>query len=194
MRPIRQRITGLTAKDYPWIQMDYIQSTFNAALAAIPDVLSAGGTTAYQGQYTLDDQSAKRPVSVTQTASTTATIVDPLHGMAVGDSVTLAGTGSGAGSGASIDGQYDVVSVIDVNTYTITTLVNQTSSFNNGPYTIQQRIAGNITGLNSSTGTRTAVALGVAAAVVAPVTAVRLKCTVINGGGGIDFLVVQGAG
>jgi hypothetical protein len=121
----------------PWVKHDYYQDPFDVSLAVFFDT-ALEATLAVQ--YVLDDQSqtSQRPVTWSQT-TTTITVTDygpttinggpsnagwggPFgHGLLAGDMVQLAGTQAG------IDGLYNVASVTNAHTYTLTTTVSQTS-------------------------------------------------------------------
>lgn len=123
----------------PWIKHDYYQTPFNVTLAAYFDSVLAA---TMEVQYAADDQSetSERQVTVSQAASTTATVTDygpytingapanaawggPFgHGLLTGDQVWLNGTQAGIDSGL----QSYSVTVTGVNTYTVVTPVNQT--------------------------------------------------------------------
>lgn len=116
----------------PWIKHDYYQTPFNVDLAVYFDsVLSA--TLAVQVVADDQSQTSERLVTVSQAASTTATITDngpPLpggpygHGLLSGDIAFL--VGSQVGIDSPLTGY--VVTVTGVNTYTVVTPVNQTIS------------------------------------------------------------------
>jgi hypothetical protein len=118
--------------------LSYNVLSFNALCAGI----AWGGAVTWELQYTLDDVVFERPVrSATQTATTitindlggpapNTTLTGPGgmygHGMAVGDCVILKGFGSG------MDGTYDIASVTDNYTYTVTSTVSQSASAASG--------------------------------------------------------------
>jgi hypothetical protein len=119
-----------------WIRHDYYQSPFCVSLGVFFDEALAATLSV---QYALDDSSegGTRPVAVSQ-STTVITVTDygkqvitglnPSalatlgHGLAVGDWVSLFGTGLG------IDGEYDVASVTDAHTYTLTSAVSQSGN------------------------------------------------------------------
>jgi len=137
---IQQVAVALTGANQfsPWIKHSYLQTPFNVTLATYFDEALAA---TLEVQYVVDDQSntSERPVSISQSASTTATITDygPTdinggaanaaniawgHGLNTGDVVFLAGSQAGIDSGT----QGYIVTVTGQNTYTVVTPVNQT--------------------------------------------------------------------
>jgi hypothetical protein len=180
----------------PWIKHDYYQTPFNVSLAAFYDSVLAASL---EVQTVYDDQSqtSERAVTVVQAGSTTATITDygpntingglaasgtwggPFgHGLQTGDVVFLVGTQNGADSGF---GGY-TVTVTGVNTYTVTTLVSQTS-------TVQARV----------TSARVIVPTGGAAftartvvSLTSPAWMSRLYCTAFTTGGKAYLVATQG--
>jgi hypothetical protein len=174
------------------IPVDYMQPTFNIAVAVIPSAAASG--LSCSGQYTMDDQSIKRQVTWSQTG-TTVTITDGIqpygkgssqlptqqnpHGLVTGDTVSIEGTGSGGGT--SFDGNY-AVTVTSATQYTITVTPNQTASGVSD--VIPQRWV-------TSTIVPAATAARLYANQTQPITAWRFVVAALTGGS-VDFLVLQG--
>jgi hypothetical protein len=125
------RITqqGLSAVGVaPWIPHDTYQTPPAITLAGF---VSSGANLTWGVQFTCDDVSpnAARLVLLSQT-TTVITITDNGydgngHGLSVGDSVTIQGSGY-----ANIDGSYSVTSVTSASVYTLTSLVSQSANSN----------------------------------------------------------------
>jgi hypothetical protein len=114
--------------------LSYNVLSFNATIAGI----SWGGAVTWDLQFTLDDIIFERPVRNASQAGTTITVNDLGgtatnstqygpgglygHGMAVGDCVILKGFGS------NMDGTYDIASVPNALSYTVTSDVTQTAT------------------------------------------------------------------
>ena len=127
---MRPTFVQLGAVGYtPWVPVDRMQLAFAVSCAV---TLSSGAVLTYTLQHTFDDSVTEqsRPVSVVQSASTTATItdagppgnIDNGHGLSTGDSVTLDSTQTG------IDGTYGSVTVVSATQYTVVTTINQTAT------------------------------------------------------------------
>ncbi len=181
MRIVRQLYTALAAGFSPWVMVNYLQPTFNVAMAVLPSADATGAS--FQVQYTMDDLSVLRPVQLSQ-ATTVISVTDPLHGLSTGDSVTLQATGTGQSSGpVSIDGTYQIASIVDANNYTVTGGTSQTVS-SRGALSTPQRVF-------PFTGIPAASAARIANNLLQPCTAVRLDVAALTGGH-LDFLVIQG--
>jgi hypothetical protein len=181
------------------VPVNYMQPTFNVALAVIPSAaLVAAATLSCSAQYTMDDQSIKRQVNWSQ-VGTTVTITDGIqsfgqnsnlatqqnpHGLVTGDTVSIEGTGSGQAAGfVSFDGNYSVT-VLNPTQYTITVTPSQTA--NGDARVIPQRwVTSTIIPL--ATATRTY------ANTTQPATAFRLVVAAASVPS-VDFIVLQGIG
>jgi hypothetical protein len=97
----------------PWIPVNRYQVPFGVSLFGLP---SSGASVTWKVQHTADrlDSDAERPISISR-AGTVATVTDPAHGLSVGDSVIIMGSGS-----SNLDGTQAVASIVDANTYTYT--------------------------------------------------------------------------
>lgn len=178
MHPITQR---LSAAGYtPWVPINRLQTSFNVGLAV---VLSSGASLTYSVEYTLDDP--RNPANLTQQftlsrTTTVLTVVKALHALSVGDWVNLYGNG-----GAPLDGEFQVASVVDANTFTVT-VANSGRSAGNGVgwlqtmrvYTHASLVALTASGSGSFT---------------SPIFATRLHVSTY-GSGTADFDVLQGRG
>ena len=196
MRIAKQTYVTLAAGFGPWIPLNYMQATFNVALAVLPSSLATGAS--FSVQYTMDDQSVggahQRPVTYTQAAQT-VTITDGLfqpnpgfpqtaNGFSVGDSVTLTETGTSvAGGFTNFDGSYQIASIISANQYTVTVTPSQTVA-NGVAKAIQARVF-------TSTGIPAASAARIQTNLTNPCTAVRLAVAALTAGT-LDFIVIQG--
>jgi hypothetical protein len=109
MRPIYGRLTA--AGNGPWIPVNRLQADFKLALAGSID---SGSVLEWEVQHTLSDLSAERNVVITR-VTTTATVADTAHGLKVGDSVIIRGSGD-----ANLNGTYAVASVVNADSYTYT--------------------------------------------------------------------------
>ena len=170
------RSTYTTTGFQPWITINYLQATFNVNIAIIP---SSAATISVTVQYTLDDPSLSRNVTVSQAGSTTATITDANHGLSVADSVDLMQTGRG------IDGQYQVATVVSANQYTVTVPLSLT-------YTEFGAQATSFRVYNAASPLVTAAAR-VVGNLAAPITMVRANIITLTGGT-VDLVTVQGMG
>lgn len=111
MLPAQIRLTAVGPSN--WIPVNRLQSKFNLALAGWID---DGSTLTWEVQHTLSglDSSRERQVTISR-STTTATVTDPNHGLDVGDSVIVEGSGT-----SNLDGTREVVSIVDANSYTYT--------------------------------------------------------------------------
>lgn len=109
MRPVNVKIAALGSS--PWVTVNQLQLAFGIGLAVS---LTSGASLTYTVQHTFDDPTARRQVLISRTL-TTVTVTDTAHGLSVGDSVVITGSGFTGG-----DGTYDVASVVDANNYTYT--------------------------------------------------------------------------
>lgn len=112
MRPIR--VGPLSANgNSVWIPVNRLQPQFKVSVFGLP---SSGAVLTWKVQHTPDDLSvdAERQVSIAR-AGTVATVTDTAHGLSVGDSIIVMGSGS-----TNLDGTYDVATVVDANSYTYT--------------------------------------------------------------------------
>lgn len=124
MRPIRLSVGA--AGSSVWCPLDSRSSPFEVGLGFVP---ASGATLTAKVQHTFDSPYRTHAVSVSR-SGVTATVVDTGldglgHGLSVGDSVFIEKSGS-----STLDGTFDVASVIDANTYTYTVA-------NSGPTTDQ---------------------------------------------------------
>lgn len=178
MHPITLR---LTAAGYtPWVPINRLQTSFNVGLAV---VLSSGASLTYSVEYTLDDP--RNPANLTQQftlsrTTTVLTVVKALHALSVGDWVNLYGNG-----GAPLDGEFQVASVVDANTFTVT-VANSGLSAGNGVGWLQTMRATSLAAMAAKTAT-------VASSLTFPVIATRLHVSTY-GSGTADFNVIQGRG
>lgn len=117
-----------------WVPHDIYQTPFNTTLAL---VFSNGSTVNATVQYTLDDigpNARRAPVSISQTTTviTVTDLGDPNaqfpggaqiagHNLLIGDYVQLIETGIG------IDGDYQVTTVPNATTYTLTSSISQSA-------------------------------------------------------------------
>jgi hypothetical protein len=136
MRPVSQVVAAAVAG--PWIPIDYIESWFGVSLFVTLSEDASGIT--YTVDFTGDDTgtAGERPVSISRT-TTVATVTDPgpgaapynystiaAHGLIVGDSVVIQGSGS-----ANLDGTFAVASTPTPTTYTYT-VANSGATSDNG--------------------------------------------------------------
>jgi hypothetical protein len=196
MRVVRLTYTTTGAAGFTNpIPVNYMQPNFNVALGVIPSAAATG--LSCKAQITMDDQSIKRQVNWSQTA-TTVTITDGVqsfgpwsqslpsqlnpHGLVTGDTVNIEGTLSGQPAGiASFDGNY-AVTVVDATHYTITVVPSQTTS--GDAHIIEQR-------WSDSTAIPAATAARLYANVLQPCTAVRFVIAALTTGT-VDFMLIQG--
>lgn len=97
-----------------WLPVNDLQRPFNLGVGV---TLSDGATLTYKVQHSYDSPrfQAKKPVEVSR-VTTTATLLFPTitdHGLAVGDSVIVSGTGD-----SNLDGTFDVATVPTANSIT----------------------------------------------------------------------------
>lgn len=176
MRPIIQRAIAGIVKS-PWVPLAYNQSAYNVGLYVIP---SSGATVTVTAQYTPDDMNGVPIVGSVTRAGTVASLFAPNHGLSVGDSVAVLGSGSN-----TLDGTFDVASVVDANNITYT-VANAGPTASAGDVKVYPFRVFTVTGL-SAINTRTAGAL------TNPASGVRLNVTA-NTGGTVDFVILQGMG
>jgi hypothetical protein len=139
MRPVRVEvvfpITGTNLGLSPWVPLSYLTDPFAVGLGAMISAAATG--VSYTVQHTFDDLDQtllQRGVQVSR-AATVATVFDNGlfgngHGLVVGDSVIIRGTGSAVldspkstaipGVGGGGDYGWTVASVTDANHYTYT--------------------------------------------------------------------------
>lgn len=131
MRPVS--VTLGAAGNTPWIPINYEQVPQCVGFAV---VLSSGASLTYSVQHTFDDlaPSSRRRVQISR-ATTTATVTDPDHGLSVGDSVIITGSGSTA-----LDGTFAVASVVDANSYTYTCANSGAAAAADGTYVLNLRV------------------------------------------------------
>jgi hypothetical protein len=161
----------------PWIPVNRYQVPFGVSLFGLP---SSGASVTWKVQHTADrlDSDAERPISISR-AGTVATVTDPAHGLSVGDSVIIMGSGS-----SNLDGTQAVASIVDANTYTYTVVNTGATASATGTRGKNLRVFDHAT----LTG-QTARADGNYAF---PVTAVRLSATVVSGT--VTLEILQGMG
>lgn len=98
-----------------WVPTSYLQNPFSVSLFA---AFESGGSGTYKVQHTPDDPQAQRQVTSITRVGTTATVVDPGHGLSTGDNLQVFGSGDAnldTTPGLGVD-----VTVADANTYTYT--------------------------------------------------------------------------
>ncbi len=173
MRISKTTYSTLAAGFTPWVMVNYMQPTFNVAMAVIPSFNAASQS--FQVQYTMDDFSVQDSVQLSQT-TTNITVTDFNHGMSVGDSAALQAT-----NGA--DGTWQVGSVTDQNNFVLTSTTSQTLSSRSGLLS-KQRVFPFI-------GIPAASAARISANNLQPCSAVRLAVAALTAGY-LDFLVIQG--
>lgn len=122
MRPVY--VTMSAQGNSAWVRLNDLQIAFTVGLAVIP---SSGASLTATVQHTFDDPSIDRrhAVSIAR-VTTTATVTDANHGLSVGDSAVITGSGD-----ANLDGDREVITVVDANNYTYT--VANTGAAASGP-------------------------------------------------------------
>lgn len=125
MLRIRTAVTGPT----PWVPVSTRDDSFQIGLGVIPSSNATGQN--FTVQHAFDNQTPYQ-VQYSQAGSTTVTITDNTvvggvagHGLSVGDSSILSGSGQ-----PSIDGTWAVASVISQTQYTVTVTLSATASGN----------------------------------------------------------------
>lgn len=176
-RPIVQRgLTGAGAKG-AWIPLNQIQLGPNVSLFG---VISNGASLTYTVQYTPGGpQDPLIASSITRVAAV-ATVVLPNHGLTAGDCVEIERAG-----GAPFDGVFDVVSIVDANTFTYA-CANSGPLVANGDLLVRPMPVYSVTGM-------TAQAARATAALTNPASAVRIIMASFVSGS-VDFYVLQGFG
>lgn len=109
------QVAASSAAPTPWIPTSYLQNPFSVALFA---AFESGGSGTYKVQHTPDDPQAQHQVTSITRSGTTATVVDPAHGLASGDNLQVFGSGDAnldTTQGLGVD-----ITVVDANTYTYT--------------------------------------------------------------------------
>jgi len=109
MRPVNVKMSA--AGSSSWVTINQLQVSFGIGIGVS---LTSGANLTYTVQHTFDPPDSHRTVSLSRTL-TAVTVTDTAHGLSVGDSVIITGSGFAGG-----DGTYDVASVVDANTYTYT--------------------------------------------------------------------------
>lgn len=167
-----------------WLPLDYRQRPPTVTInVLVPSTVSA---VTYSVDYTNDDLMGNTkvfPSSISRT-TTTATVVSPLHGLNVGDSLRVLGTGFPNNQATTLDGLFTVASVTDANTFTYTVTNSGVTAASSQTYYIPMRV----TTLSSFSG-KTASFDG---NVAFPVRAVRLRVTAYTGTGNVLMEVTQG--
>lgn len=167
-----------------WLPLDYRQRPPTVTInVLVPSTVTA---VTYSVDYTNDDlmgNTKVSPSSITR-VTTTATVVSPLHGLNVGDSIRVLGTGIPNAQATSLDGLFSVASVTDANTFTYTVANSGVTTSSLQAYYIPMHV----TTLSSLSG-KTATADG---NVAFPVRAVRLRVTAYTGTGNVLMEVTQG--
>jgi hypothetical protein len=182
--------TGFTE----WVPLNYRQRPFETSIEVIVPSTVTGTFTV---DYTYDDLlgegndfaplSLVIPTSVSRT-TTTATVVSPLHGLNVGDSIRMLYTGGVRGNAAfgatSMDGVFSVAAVTDANTFTYAVANSGVTAGSPWSRYIPMHVF--------SLAALTAKSASTDAAFDNPVRAVRLRCTAYSGTGNITMTVLQG--
>jgi hypothetical protein len=198
-----------------WVPLSYNALAFNAVAVGL--AWGSGGTTlTWSAQITFDDFVFERLITASQT-TTTITVTDPGgyatpttlaayygpggnlgHGLAIGDSVTLKGCGSG------MDGTYAVATVPSNTSYTVTSLISQSATAAAGARVTPLRVMTHpgLNGITAGTTARVFANIGAGqpdnsatATAVSPsiITGIRPTITAWTSGN-LDFLVLQGVG
>lgn len=178
MYPITQR---LSAAGYtPWVPINRLQTSFNVALAV---VLSSGASLTYTVEYTLDNphDSMNQTQNFTLSRTTTVlTVIKTAHGLSVGDWVNLWGNG-----GAPLDGEFQVATIVDANTFTVPVAAAGLSAGNGTGWLQTLRVFSHatLTGLTASA----------SGSFSSPPFATRLHVSTYSSGTA-DFDIIQGRG
>ena len=202
MRPVKVTVNAVGYS--AWIPIAYNESWFGIGVAVIVPV-SATGT--YTVQHTFDDPSYAMQLDGSNTitiarVTTTATVTDfgPNglgHGLSVGDSVVVSGSGSPtildsqppavgdplAGVGRGIVG-WNVASVPSSTTYTYTVANSGPASDGGNAHVCRMRVFNSTLSAQTASGTVT---------YNYPVRAIRLSVSALSAGF-IDMIVLQGVG
>lgn len=129
MRPISVKVSA--AANSAWIPVNEIQAMFGIGIGVS---VTSGANLTYSVQHTFDDPTARRLVSISRTL-TTVTVTDTAHGLSVGDSVVVTGSGFTGG-----DGTFAIASVVDANTYTYTSGTSASSTGSDNTFVVSFRI------------------------------------------------------
>ena len=176
MKPII--LTQAALGNSAWAPLNQVQAEFGVGLGAS---VTSGAVLTYKVQHTFDDPGPDRRhlVSVSR-AATVATVVDTDHRLSVGDSVTITGSGS-----TTLDGVFDVATVVDANTYTYTVANSGPTTDQTNTYAVSLRVYTH------------AVIVGQTGRIdgnyAFPVQAVRLVVTAFTSGK-VDLTILQGMG
>jgi hypothetical protein len=190
MAAVRELAFNFTAANQfsPWLMHNVWENPFNVTLAVY---FGFGLAATLQVQYIADDASraAERQVWLSQTTNT-ITVTDPGpiiqgqqvagHGLAVGDYVNLHGT-----PGGTVDGDYNVATVVSAQVYTLTSTVSQTLALTQS-FSLSGRLFTHATLIGL-----TARASG---NYNFPTFASRLLCTAFTTGGYGFLVALQGGG
>lgn len=113
MRPVTVRLSA--AGFSPWIPLDHYSASFNVGFGV---KLSSNGNLTYSVQHTFDNvlqpTSPASPIIPISRSGTVATVSQTNHGISVADYIGV------RGAGVPLDGDYEVASVVDQNSYTYT--------------------------------------------------------------------------
>ncbi|HSV90913.1 MAG TPA: hypothetical protein VLH80_07420 [Nitrospiraceae bacterium] len=180
-------VTGAPG-DSAWVPVSYYQNPFSVSLEYSPST-DAAGPPAGSVQHTFDDpQVPHQPQSITR-SGTTATVVDPGHGLLTGDCVMVFASGdpnlnTPIGIGADI-------TVVDANTYTYTVANTGLTAALPTAQVITLRVINHAQ--LSSTGTTPPGASRLDGNYAFPIRACRLKMSALSAGSA-SLTVTQGAG
>lgn len=176
MRPVLINRAALGPS--PWVPMNYLQNAFGVGLGA---VISSGATLTYKVQHAFDDPWAnRRQVSIAR-AGTVATVTDINHKLSVGDTIWVVGSGS-----SNLDGEYDVATVVDANSYTYTVVnTGATASEANHTWLSSVRAFDHATVVGETTDMDGNYAF--------PIRLIRLNVTAYTNGN-VDLMILQGLG
>jgi hypothetical protein len=176
MRPIY--LTMAAQGNSQWAPVNSLQIAFAIGLAVVP---SSGASLTATVQHTFDDPTIDRrhPIVIAR-AGTVATVTDTNHGLSVGDSAVITGSGD-----ANLDGDREVATVVDANNYTYTVANTGATSGQTGVTAANFRVFNHAT----------------LAALVArtdgnyafPVAAVRLRLPTYSSGR-CELIILQGMG
>lgn len=188
MSRIQQTALNVTAANLfsGWLRHDHYEAPFNVSLGVY---FGSGLNATIAVQFIIDDVDLLRQVSISQ-ATTVITVVDagpafggaaaPAgHGLAVGDFVQLTGT-----PGGSVDGGYNVATVVSATSYTLTAAVSQT---------LPQLVANVGTGRVFTHATLTGLTARANGNYAFPVWGSRLTSTAFTAGGFAFLVAMQGS-
>lgn len=161
-----------------WTPINYLQNTFGIGLAVI---LSSGASLTATVQHTHDDPAIDRRhiISIAR-AGTVATVTDALHGLSVGDSAVITGSGD-----TNLDGDREVATVVDVNTYTYTVVNTGATASSVNTYAQNFRVFNHAVLVNLTARADSNYAF--------PFQAVRLRLPTYSSGR-CELLITQGMG